>query len=102
MIASSMQMAELVVEAGMDTGKRFPLKPQTRLGRAADNDIVLRDAQASRYHAMIALAGAEYVITDMNSANGTMVNGVRIRQPWPLHNGDLITIGSEQLRMRQG
>ena len=102
MLSPSMNVAELVVEAGMSAGQRFPLTAHTRLGRAADNDIVLCDAQASRYHAVIALAGAEYAITDMSSANGTMVNGVRIQQPWPLHNGDLITIGSEQLRMRQG
>lgn len=102
MMASAMSVAELVIESGVDAGQRFPLKAQMRLGRADDNDIVLRDAQASRYHALITLTGSEYVIADLGSANGTRVNGTPIRQPCTLHSGDVVTIGTQQLRMQQG
>jgi len=101
MMASAMSVAELVIEGGVDAGQRFPLKAQMRLGRADDNDIVLRDAQASRYHALITLTGTEYVIADLGSANGTRVNGTPIRQPCTLHPNDVVTIGAQQLRMQQ-
>ncbi|MBN1580175.1 MAG: FHA domain-containing protein [Anaerolineae bacterium] len=95
-------MAELIVESESHPGARFPLGPNVRLGRAPDNDIVLGDAQVSRYHATIVVAGPQYVISDLGSANGTIVNAVRIQQPTPLRDGDLITIGNERLRFRQG
>jgi hypothetical protein len=101
MLASSTAFGELVVEAGFDVGQRFPLKAQTRLGRTADNDIVLRDPQASRYHAVITLSGNEYVIADQGSANGTLVNGVRIQQPYALRQGDVVSIGGERMRFQQ-
>ena len=101
MLSSSMTFAELLVEAGMDAGQRYTMGQRTRLGRAADNDVVLRDPQASRYHAAITLSGSEYVLADLGSANGTVLNGVRIGQPCGLHDGDLIAIGAEQLRFHQ-
>jgi hypothetical protein len=101
LVASQVFMAELTVEQGPDAGQRFSLKPNTRLGRAPDNEIVLRDPQVSRYHAVITYTGSEYVIADLGSANGTNVNGVRVQQPRPLRNGDVIIIGSEQLVFRR-
>jgi len=100
-VGSQVYMAELVAEGGRDAGQRFSLKPNTRLGRAPDNEIALRDPQVSRYHAVITYTGVEYVITDLGSANGTNVNGVRIQQPQPLRNGDVVVIGSEQLVFRR-
>jgi hypothetical protein len=101
MVTSPVVVAELAVEEGPDAGQRFPLKPNTRLGRAADNEIVLRDPQISRHHAVINFTGSEYVIADLGSANGTKVNGIRIDQPCPLQHGDIVVIGSEQLIFRQ-
>ena len=95
-------MAELVVEEGPDAGRRFALKPNTRLGRAPDNDVVLQDPLVSRYHAAITFTGAAYVIADLGSANGTKVNGVPIDQPCQLRHGDVIAMGSEQLVFRGG
>jgi hypothetical protein len=100
MVTPHAVMAELVVEEGPDAGQRFPLKPNTRLGRGPENEIVLRDPQVSRYHAVINLTGSEYVIADLGSANGTSVNGVRISQPCPLNQGDVVAIGSDQLVFR--
>jgi hypothetical protein len=97
MVTSAAVVAELVIQAGPDAGRHLSLKPNTRLGRAADNEIVLKDPQASRYHAIITLAGSEYVMTDLGSANGTWINGARLDQPRSLHHGDVIVIGSEQL-----
>jgi hypothetical protein len=100
MIASSMSIAELVIEGGPEAGRRFLLQPNTRLGRAPDNEIVLQDAQVSRYHATIVLAGEAYLITDLGSANGTRVNQSRIERPSALRHGDVIAIGSQRLRFQ--
>jgi len=100
-VASPVVVANVTVKEGPDAGQHFSLKPNTRLGRAADNDIVLRDPQVSRYHATITFTGAEWTIVDPGSANGTTVNGVRIDQPRQLRHGDVIAIGSEQLVFQQ-
>jgi len=89
--------AKLIVRAGPDSGQSIPLGPTTRLGRASDNDVVLGDPQASRYHAVITAAGSGYVIADHGSANGTWVNGAQINQSCPLHDGDVVTIANVTL-----
>lgn len=65
---------------------------QTRIGRAADrNDLVLDDAQVSREHAILKRIRNSYMLVDLNSANGTWVNGQRIKERI-LANGDSVTI----------
>jgi pSer/pThr/pTyr-binding forkhead associated (FHA) protein len=55
----------------------------------------IRDRRLSRCHAAIHYSNATgFVIYDMNSTNGTYVNGVRIRQSQPMQDGDLIRLGS--------
>jgi DNA-binding SARP family transcriptional activator len=68
----------------------------TRIGRLADNDIVLEDANVSRHHAVIIDTGASFVITDMKSANGVEVQHQRIRGTVALHDGDSIRICQHQ------
>ena len=48
------------------------------LGRAADNAVVLDDASVSRYHARIEWVEAQPYVTDLGSANGTIVNDVTL------------------------
>jgi len=101
MVTSPVVAAWLTVEEGPDVGQRFSLKPSTRLGRATDNDIVLRDLQVSRYHAVITFTGTEWVVADLGSANGTLVNGKSIEQPSPLRHGSVILVGNDQLVFRE-
>ena len=73
------------------------------MGRALEADVRVNDTQVSRQHAKItALRGelkqaAEYVLTDLDSRNGTFLNGRRIRRE-TLENGDKIAIGETILR----
>jgi len=65
-----------VTGAGLrDTaGRHYPLRAVVaRIGRLADNDIVLNDADVSRHHAVIIDTGTSFVITDLRSANGVEV-----------------------------
>jgi SARP family transcriptional regulator, regulator of embCAB operon len=64
----------------------------TRIGRLADNDIVLDDAEVSRHHAVVSDTGTNFVITDLRSANGVYVQGQRIRGSVALADGDRIRI----------
>ena len=73
------------------------------LGRALEADVRVNDSKTSRKHARInAIVDAErkttdYVLTDLSSRNGTLLNGQKIRQE-TLQNGDKITIGEHLLR----
>ena len=83
------------------TGKRFTLSAaNVKLGRETDNDIVIADMGASRYHATIARGRDCWVITDQNSTNGTLVNGREITSA-PLRDGDTITIGTTEYVLAQ-
>jgi hypothetical protein len=50
------------------------------VGRAADNDLILRDPEVSRHHARLFLHGTTWRVVDLGSTNGTRVNGERVRQ----------------------
>ena len=63
------------------------------LGRESGNDIIVQDINASRKHAELRLnAQGIWVITDLSSMNGTLVNGVSVASQ-PLYPGDVITVG---------
>jgi diguanylate cyclase (GGDEF)-like protein len=73
------------------------------MGRALEADVRVNDTQVSRQHAKIAAVPfegkgpSEYILTDLDSRNGTFLNGRRVRRE-VLENGDKITIGETILR----
>ena len=75
-------------------GDRFALRidATTRLGRALDNDIVVNDASASRYHAAIEAINGSFRLRDLGSQNGTFIGSERVTDA-PLGNGDAVRIG---------
>jgi Protein of unknown function (DUF3662)/FHA domain len=79
-------------------GRRVPLGEQPLvIGRNADCGVVVADARASRQHAEIRAQGNGFVVHDLDSMNGTLVNGTAIRQH-PLTDGDEIRLGNTVLR----
>ncbi|MEV4410725.1 ATP-binding cassette domain-containing protein [Catellatospora sp. NPDC049609] len=68
-----------------------------RLGREADNDIVLADLQASRYHAELRRTGDTFTLVDLGSRNGTFLNGRQVQKPTLMHAGDMVSIGRHEL-----
>lgn len=66
------------------------------LGRLDTSDIPVRDGKASREHAKIYKQGEQFAIVDLNSSNGTFVNGEKITKRI-LKNGDEISIGTVRI-----
>ena len=76
-------------------GQRFPLTGQvTALGRSHNCEIFIPDRRASRRHAEIRWDGETSTLCDLDSTNGTFLNGRRMTTPQTLRDGDLIAIGS--------
>lgn len=67
--------------------------PMIRLGRAPDNNFVLEGPAVSRYHAMLSYDGYQPTLTDLNSTNGTFVNGELLTGPRLLRPEDIIFLG---------
>ena len=76
---------------------RVPRNKPISLGREASCQLVLASKQVSRKHCVVRLAADGLIIRDLNSANGTKVNGTRIppQQDVPLKRGDRVEIGSK-------
>jgi ribosomal protein L32 len=87
------------IESGPLKGQRFPLGECLKIGRAAENDLVLADTQVSRRHATIQKAGAGYQVTDLRSGNGTLVNEALITGPMALKLGDVVQIGETRITL---
>jgi len=66
----------LIIETDGLAAGPVTLKDELTIGRAEDNDLELLDPKVSRHHARIARQGTQYVVTDLGSANGTLVDGV--------------------------
>jgi len=92
-------MPKLLIKTGSAAGREFDFDGDTVVGRGSMTDIVIIDATISRRHAMIAWSDNQYVVTDLQSGNGTRVNGVRIEEPTALHDGDEVQFGSVQTEL---
>jgi pSer/pThr/pTyr-binding forkhead associated (FHA) protein len=68
------------------------------LGRHLESDIVLNDSNVSRRHAEFVCAAGEVTVRDMDSTNGTKVNGVAVSGNQLLQHGDVINFGTAQVR----
>jgi hypothetical protein len=80
-------------------GTRIVVREGLRIGRASDNDVVLRDGRASRYHARIVAVNGALAIEDLASSNGTFVDGRPVTRAL-LDPDAVVTIGDTQLRVR--
>jgi hypothetical protein len=100
------QYGSLVVtnpgQSGLAPGKRFPLGPVNTIGRSMDNDIPLNDNFLSSEHAMLQWDGQAWTVEDLESTNGTRLNGQDVVQPTSLDYGDTIQVGHIDLKLSRG
>ncbi len=71
------------------------------IGRRKVNDVVFPDPEVSRNHAQVLLREGVVMVEDLNSANGTKVNGEFIKESTTIIPGDQIIIGNISLTLRQ-
>jgi pSer/pThr/pTyr-binding forkhead associated (FHA) protein len=67
------------------------------VGRGVSDDIALSDPRASRRHSQITRQGGQYILVDLGSSNGTLVNNRRIQGSYVLKEGDVITLGETEM-----
>ena len=75
------------------SGESVRLTDRTRFGRSSENDVVLRSATVSRYHALFDNDGDDWYVEDANSSSGTFVNGEPLIHRQTLNDGDEIRMG---------
>jgi hypothetical protein len=88
------EMPMLIAYEGAAEGQRWILdQDRMILGRGSDCDITIPKRQVSRHHARIEREEGAYLLYDLNSKNGTYVNGQEVREePYRLKDGDEIQI----------
>lgn len=92
----------LRVVGGPDEGKTYKLgRTKTGMGRWSENEIMLNDSNISRQHAEIKYYNGAYYLCDLNSTNGTYLNGEKVRQEI-IAPGDKIVLGRTELQVEEG
>ncbi|MCG9895253.1 MAG: FHA domain-containing protein, partial [Fimbriimonadaceae bacterium] len=89
---------ELVVVSGPLAGRRISVTAEVEIGRQGRDLALSHDSNASRRHALVSPSPSGLVVTDLQSTNGTFVNGVRITGSAPLPPGSVARIGSTEIR----
>jgi pSer/pThr/pTyr-binding forkhead associated (FHA) protein/tetratricopeptide (TPR) repeat protein len=88
----------LLIIGGNNRGREFTLKPADNcIGRGTDNDVVLADIAVSRKHTMVCYEAGQFIVRDLGSGNGTLLNGKKVTSH-PLQDGDQLELGNTLLR----
>lgn len=87
------EVAMLLLREGRSPKRQWHLSGQVvTIGRGDDCDIIIDDRQASRHHARITYREGEYFLEDLESKNGTFLNGGPLNRAAPIKDGDVIGI----------
>jgi len=94
----------LVVQrgGGLSSGEAFGIGPGLVIGRALACEVTIEDSYASGRHARLYDRDGHVYIEDLNSTNGTYVNGARLSAQQLLRPGDTVRIGDTELRFDNG
>jgi Ca-activated chloride channel family protein len=102
-VAGKLPEARLVVLNGDQKGRRFELvQPRIVLGRTSAADIPIEDPKVSRQHLAILGKDGRFLAQDLGATNASYVNGALLSRPVPLSPGDVIRVGSVELRYEEG
>ncbi len=92
-------MPKLVVLSEGLTGRSYELKVEkTTVGRLEDNAFQIPEQSVSSHHCEVLLQGADVVIKDLNSTNGTFINGEKVTEK-PLKPGQILRLGNIEIRL---
>src|SRR5438876_3522550 len=92
-------MVKLVVLSEGLTGLTFELKVEkTTVGRLEDNAFQIAEPSVSSHHCELLQRGGDFVVKDLNSTNGTFINGEKITEA-PLKPGQILRLGQVEIRL---
>src|SRR5712671_1414067 len=92
-------MAKLVVLSAGMTGRTHELTvDKTTIGRVEDNTFQLAEPSISSHHCEVLLRGSEVVVRDLNSTNGTFINGEKVTES-VLKPGQILRLGQIEMRL---
>jgi pSer/pThr/pTyr-binding forkhead associated (FHA) protein len=93
-------MAKLVILSQGMTGRAHELKvDKTTIGRVDDNTFPIAEASVSSHHCEVLLRGTDVVVNDLNSTNGTFINGEKVAGEAVLQPGQVLRLGQVELRL---
>src|SRR5580704_4737088 len=96
-------MAKLVVLSEGMTGQSYELKVEkTTVGRVEDNTFQIAQPSVSSHHCEVLLRGNEVVVKDLNSTNGTFINGQQVSGESVLKAGEVLRLGQVEIRLETG
>ncbi|MFT4234914.1 MAG: FHA domain-containing protein [Microbacterium sp.] len=90
-------VSQLVITSGQMSGLEIPLgRGPITIGRSSESGLVIRDDYTSSHHARLVLWGDQWMLQDLESTNGSFVNGSRVKpdEPVALQLGDQVKIGA--------
>ena len=92
--------AWLIVErgGGLEANRRYDLIGGLSIGRSRDSDVQIEDRYASSLHARVFSRDGRFFVEDMNSTNGTLLNGATLVGEAELIDGDSVQIGDTVFR----
>src|ERR1044072_2393402 len=92
-------MAKLVLLSAGMTGQAHELKvDKTTIGRVEDNTFPIVEPSVSSHHCEVLLRGTDIVVRDLNSTNGTFINGEKVTES-VLKSGQILRLGQIELRL---
>src|SRR5713226_6121518 len=92
-------MAKLVVLSAGMTGRTHELKvDKTTIGRVEDNSFQIAEPSVSSHHCEVLLRGSDVVVRDLNSTNGTFINGEKVSET-VLKPGQVLRLGQIEMRL---
>ncbi|MEI5584410.1 MULTISPECIES: FHA domain-containing protein FhaB/FipA [unclassified Agromyces] len=100
--ATSENATRLVITSGAKAGAEFPLgRDEITIGRSSDSAIIIRDDYTSTHHARLMLWNGRWMLQDLDSTNGTFLNGSRVTVPTPIPLGATVKVGATTFELRR-
>jgi hypothetical protein len=100
--ATAENASRLVITSGAKSGAEFPLgRDEITIGRSSDSAIIIRDDYTSTHHARLMLWNGRWMIQDLDSTNGTFLNGSRVTVPTPIPLGATVKVGATTFELRR-
>lgn len=100
--ATATSASRLVITSGAKEGMELPLGAQPlTIGRSGDSGLVIRDDYTSTHHARLMLLNDSWVVQDLDSTNGTFLDGARVTVPTQVPLNTPVKIGTTSFELRR-